>query len=285
MNTLLRKNDTLPLTCSRKGTCCHGNQVWLNPWELRSLAEAKQMNVHQFQSLFCDLKGIRLKFDGEMDIRNKKACNLYNSEIGCTVHENRPLACRLFPLGRQIQENEIHYFYQGKSFPCIDGCKEVLDLPQLTVENYLSGQQTLHFESAQNLYLEVMQNTADIAFMLLLETDLTQSEKENTWLTWKKIANENMDDLVLRISPDWLNALIAPSIEFDIEDPSSFVHQHEILLQTKAQEIIDQFNEGKQACDLSVVLFTTSLILAQSIGAETKSIANLWVKIARENLG
>jgi Fe-S-cluster containining protein len=219
-----------------------------------------------------------------MDIRRKKACNLYNTEIGCPVHENRPLACRLFPLGRQIQENEVHYFYQGKSFPCLDGCKEVLDLPQLTVEKYLSGQQTFHFESAQNLYLEVMQNTADIAFMLLLETDLIQSEKEKTWLTWKKIAHENIDDLILRISPDWLDALIAPPIEFDIEDPTSFVHQHEIHIQNKAQEIINQFKEGKQACDLSIVLFTSSLILAQSIGAEAKSIANLWVKIAQENL-
>ena len=33
-NTKLHFNDLLPLTCSRKGTCCHGNQVLLNRWEL-----------------------------------------------------------------------------------------------------------------------------------------------------------------------------------------------------------------------------------------------------------
>ena len=73
-NTKLSLQTELPLTCSRIGTCCHGNQVLLNPWELFYIAKEKQLTPRAFRDLYCELGGIRLKFDGKSDSRGKKSC-------------------------------------------------------------------------------------------------------------------------------------------------------------------------------------------------------------------
>ena len=75
----------------------------------------------------------------------------------------------MFPIGRQIQENKSTYFFQGTNFPCLNGCPEVTELPLLSVEEYLKGQNTQIFEEAQDAYLELVQNMADYAFIFLEE--------------------------------------------------------------------------------------------------------------------
>ena len=51
ITTKLRIQDSLPLTCSRGGTCCHGNTVLLNPWELARLAQEKKITPREFRDL------------------------------------------------------------------------------------------------------------------------------------------------------------------------------------------------------------------------------------------
>jgi Fe-S-cluster containining protein len=170
--TFLNKTDKLPLTCSRKGTCCFGKAVFINPFELLYLANAKNITISNFINENCEPGGIQLKFDGSKDKKGQHACSLYVDNFGCSIHTGRPLACRLYPIGRQIQNNKHQYIFEGTTFPCLTDCKEVLNLPQLTVEEYLNGQETELFENAQDGYLEVMQNMADISFTLLLEKDL-----------------------------------------------------------------------------------------------------------------
>ena len=77
ITTFLNNTDQLPLTCSRKGTCCHGNTVFLNPWEIAQLANEKKITTEKFIEEFTEDGGIRLKFKGKQDDRSKSACNLY----------------------------------------------------------------------------------------------------------------------------------------------------------------------------------------------------------------
>ena len=165
--TRVELSDTLPLTCSRRGTCCFGNQVLLNPWELACLAAEKGISPRQFRDSFCDLGGTRLMFNGDTGWMGKRACGMYVHNFGCSLHVARPLACRLYPIGRQIQSAQVHYMYEGRQFPCLSGCPEVTSLPHITVSDYLQGQQTLSFEQAQDGYLEVAQNLADMALVLV----------------------------------------------------------------------------------------------------------------------
>jgi hypothetical protein len=283
LNTHLDLQDKLPLTCSRKGTCCHGNQVLLNPWELNRLAKEKQMSPQEFRDLYCDWGGIRLKFNGEKNHRGKNSCSQYISNFGCSLHEGRPLACRLFPIGRQIQNDEVNYIFQGKTFPCLDGCPEVNQLPKMTVEGYLKEQKTKLFEQAQDAYLEVMQNMADIAFMLLLDTGLAASGDTKTLKEWQRLGSVSVESIIESIGQEWINHLTLSDIVFNEKSPFEFAQAHELLLQEKAQERIDASKSFKEISETSILMISIAYYLASSIGANPTALGELWVKIALEN--
>lgn len=279
MNTILHLDQKLPLTCTRKGTCCHGNRVLLNPWELHRLAFEKQISARDFRDLYCDWNGILLKFDGEKDHRGKSACSQYISDFGCSLHEGRPLACRLFPIGRQIQNERIQYIFQGATFPCLNGCSEVSELPQLSVEAYLKGQQTSLFEQAQDEYLEVMQNIADIALMLLLDTGLAASGDTQTRIEWRKMGAETPNQLAQRIGDKWLDLLTLPNILFSAENPKAFILAHQKLLQENAQNQIDTLTNSTQIRALAIQMMALALFLGKAIGADVKALAEMWSEV------
>ena len=282
--TKLKLQDKLPLTCSRKGTCCHGNQVLLNPWELFCLAREKKISPKEFRILYCDFAGIRLKFDGKKDLRGKKSCSQYIDNFGCSVHLGRPLACRLFPLGRQIQSEKVNYIFQGTTFPCLDGCPEVVELPELTVEAYLKGQETESFEAAQDAYLEIMQNIADIAFELLLDTELSASNEKETLRLWRKMGTESPEELAERIGVEWLDLLMIPTFLSEsevLENPLIFAEKHNELLQEKAQEKFGNLQTLEDLHQASVLVMAIALFLANAIGANPTSLAEHWVETAK----
>lgn len=279
----LALQDQLPLTCSRTGTCCHGNQVFLNPWELAILAREKGISPKEFRDLYCDYGGIRLRFNGEKNKSGKSACSQYVEDFGCSVHNGRPLVCRLFPLGRQIQSEKAIYIYQGETFPCLIGCPEVKDLPFLSVEDYLKGQQTALFEKAQDEYLELMQNIADIAFTLLLDTGLSESGETQTLSAWRKYGNANSDELVEKIGNEWIEYLMLPDLSEHLQDPVSFVKIHNEQLQTLAQEKFGALTALQELHEASVLMMTLALYLARALGANPQILAEHWIVVAKEN--
>ena len=46
---------------------------------------------------------------------------LFLGERGCTVHADRPLVCRLYPLGRHIDEHGAESFYHLEPHPQTEG--------------------------------------------------------------------------------------------------------------------------------------------------------------------
>lgn len=282
-NTTLNLSDTLPLTCSRSGNCCHGNKVLLNPWELAYLAAEKHVSTTEFRNLYTEWRGVRLKFAGAVRYNEKQACNLYLNAKGCSVHIARPLACRLFPLGRQIQNNEIIYMYQGEQFPCLEGCSEVLDLPKLSVSEYLIEQQTEKWEVAQNNYLEIVQLLADVAFDLLLDSELAHAANTKTLTQWRLMANESPLQLAERIDMDWLDLLITPDIKHNILQPQAFCEQHATLLRQKLQTTIACTTTTEELEQVTILTMAMSLLLAVAVGAEPYLLANHWINIAISN--
>ena len=283
VTTKLKNQDKLPLTCARTGTCCHGNLVFLNPWELRCLADEKKITPREFRELYCDLGGIRLKFQGKKDVRGKQACNQYIENFGCSVHIARPLACRLFPLGRQIQNNEVNYIFQGEDFPCSNGCPEVFDLPHLSVGEYLEGQETDKFEKAQDAYLELIQNLADVAFIFLLDSGLFEDKNDQTLKKWRALGFELPESLAEKIGVEWLDYLMIPTITAELDDPISFAQTHNDLLQSLAQEKFGSLQSNQELHEASVLMMTLALYLAIAIGANSKNLVEHWIETAKNH--
>ena len=282
-NTILKLSDELPLTCSRAGNCCHGNKVFLNPWELACLAGEKKISASEFRNLYTEWCGVRLLFNGKVGYNGKQACAQYADETGCSVHIARPLACRLFPLGRQIQNGETVYMHQGETFPCLEGCSEVLNLPYYSVTEYLIEQQTEKWELAQNTYLELVQQLADIAFELLLDSDLAASGDKATLQQWRLMANETPEQLAKRIGEKWLDLLTIPYLNPDILRPQLFCEQHIILLQEQLQVSFGNAQTMKELQEAAVLVMALALLLSVAVGAEPHSLISHWLDIAKSN--
>jgi Fe-S-cluster containining protein len=255
----------------------------LSPWELTRLSKEKKITTKEFRDLYCDFGGIQLRFDGTSDNKEQKACSQYIDSIGCSVHQGRPLACRLYPLGRQIQFDKAQYIYEGTKFPCLTDCPEVLQLPKLSVGEYLKGQEADLFEKAQEEYLVVMQNIADIGFELLLDSGLAATGDTKTLGLWKEIGNELPEALAKRIGQEWIDCLMTPEISNEIENSSTFALKHNELLLLKAQEKFGGIQTNKELHEASVLIIGVALHLARGLGANPKEIAEHWVAIAKSH--
>lgn len=282
-NTLLRLTDSLPLTCSRSGTCCHGNLVRLNPWELIRLAGAKGMSSKAFRDKYTRESGSVLQFNGLPNHTGKPSCGLYEDGLGCSVHPARPLACRLFPLGRQIQNGIAEYIHEGLDFPCLKECPEVLDLPKLSVEEYLVGQETALFEEAQDAYLEIMQNMADISFELLLDTGLSESGDTETLKAWKELGRMDMTALSKHIPAEWLDALMVPELEEQPGEVVGFIEAHNEFLNKKIQEVVNGLTTFDSIRETAQWMMALALFLAHAIGADAKGLSEHWIDIAKSH--
>ncbi|MEE9407969.1 MAG: YkgJ family cysteine cluster protein [Polaribacter sp.] len=281
--TKLNSKSILPLTCSRSGTCCFGKAVMLNPWELFRFSKEKKVIAREFRDLYTDFGGIRLTFNGKIDEKRQQACSQYIDNVGCSVHLGRPLACRLYPLGRQIQFDKAHYIYEGNSFPCLTDCAEVLELPKLSVGEYIKGQGADPFEKAQDEYLIIMQNIADIAFELLLDSGLAESGDTKTLTAWRIIGNELPEVLEARIGKDWIDSLMLPTITEDAENPVIFAKKHNELLLVKAQEQFGSLQTMQELHEASVLMIAVALHLSRGLGADTKGIAEHWLETAKNH--
>jgi Fe-S-cluster containining protein len=281
--TKLSSKSILPLTCSRSGTCCFGKAVMLNPWELFRFSQEKKITPREFRDLYCEFGGIRLRFDGKQDKKGQQACSQYLDNVGCSVHQGRPLACRLYPLGRQIQFDKAHYIFEGDTFPCLTDCAEVLELPKLSVGEYLKGQEADPFEKAQDAYLIVMQNIADIAFELLLNSGLTESKGSKTLALWREMSNELPEVLAERIGKEWIDCLMIPAITANIQNPITFVQKHNDILQLKAQEELESVTTNQELHEVTVLIMGVALHLSRGLGADTKGIAEHWIETAKSH--
>ncbi|MBA2482217.1 MAG: YkgJ family cysteine cluster protein [Planctomycetes bacterium] len=272
--TILDLDDHLPLTCTRSGTCCHGKHVWLNPWELACLARARGIEPAEARRSFTVDGGTRLRFDGPPGWKNSPACSQYDPAVGCTIHEQRPLACRLYPLGRRRQGEAVGYIHDGSEFPCLAGCPAVTGLPHLTVEAYLAGQEVAVAESVADAYLEICQDLAEGAFVLVFDSGLAMSGTTGVLSRWRLIVDSDARTRIADVAPSWLDALQIPRL--DPRDGRAFAAAHRSLLQTEAQAAFASLTDAGTIADASLTMLALALHLAQSLGGDPVEFGRHW---------
>lgn len=247
------------------------------------LARAKGMSLQEFRDKHTRASGTVLLFSGLPNHTGKLSCSLYEDGLGCSVHPARPLACRLFPLGRQIQNGTAQYMHEGADFPCLKECPEVVDLPKLTVEEYLVGQETSLFEQAQDAYLEIMQNLADISFELLLDTGLAESGDIETLRTWRRLGTMDITALAKQIPAEWLDLLTIPDLEEKSIELAAFIEAHNELLNAKIQELTENLSTFEAVRKTACQMMALALFLAHAIGADSKGLSEHWIEIAKSH--
>lgn len=101
--------------CRRCLRCCDNKKIQLNPYEVACLARNRGMTTTAFRE--------RWTVGGEGMVLGQTddgACVFLGPE-GCTVHADRPLVCRLYPLGRHVSETGEERFSRVTPHPQSEG--------------------------------------------------------------------------------------------------------------------------------------------------------------------
>lgn len=124
--------------CSR---CCYGRRIQVNPYELARLSRGLGITTTEVIARFTVDGGTALA------TRADTACTFLGPS-GCTVHADRPLVCRLYPLGRVVQADGSETFVENEPHPETEGLYGQAG----TVGSYLESQSVEPFIAAADRY-------------------------------------------------------------------------------------------------------------------------------------
>lgn len=91
----LEKGSTFSYSCNRCKRCCTNLEISVNPYDIARLAKFKGISTTEFISSYVDVRKQAL-------LRQSDGVCIFLDENGCSVHPDRPLPCRLYPLARNI---------------------------------------------------------------------------------------------------------------------------------------------------------------------------------------
>ena len=145
--------DTPPLAaggafsyeCRRCLRCCRDKRIAVNPYEVYRLSRRIGTSTTELLARFTSEGGTALA-------RREDGRCVFLGDEGCTVHPDRPLVCRLYPLGRQVRLGEPDTFVQLEGHAGSAG--EFGETG--TVADYLAGQGAAPFMAAADRYLETL---------------------------------------------------------------------------------------------------------------------------------
>lgn len=146
---VLADSDLLQLACGAAGcssTCCKATApIVLNPYEIARIRTAAGMS---YEDLLDILDTDRAKCFPLVMLPRDPACHFWTA-TGCRIYEARPLACRLFPLGRVFEGGRSHIV-----LPEVNRCTGLVSAPSRTVAAYLQDQDTDLFIEMADHWIE-----------------------------------------------------------------------------------------------------------------------------------
>ncbi len=132
---VLSESDLLQLACGSAGcsaNCCTKSApIILNPYEIALICHESGMS---YEDLLDIVETGRAKAFPLVMLPRDPACYFWSAR-GCSIYQARPLACRLYPLGRVFDHGQSHIVQ-----PELNVCAGLAPAPAGTVADYLAGQ-------------------------------------------------------------------------------------------------------------------------------------------------
>jgi uncharacterized protein len=128
--------------CSR---CCHGKIIHVNPYEVARLARNRDISTTDFLARYTEAHGTTLK-------QTEEGACVFLTRQGCGVHRDRPLVCRLYPLGRRVASDGEETFREMSPHPQTEGEYGTSG----TVQDYLTKQGAQPFIDAVERYVHLV---------------------------------------------------------------------------------------------------------------------------------
>jgi uncharacterized protein len=111
---IMNRNSPFSYHCNACGRCCVNKRIQTNPYEVLRLAHNLGMKTGEFVRQYLDTEGPYLRVTAE------GAC-IFLDNKGCGVHQDRPIACRTYPLGRWVSANFEETYRELKPHPECEG--------------------------------------------------------------------------------------------------------------------------------------------------------------------
>jgi hypothetical protein len=141
----MHRDGAFGYACHRCMQCCRAKRIRVNPYEVYRLARNLGITTTEF------IERHTVNGGTELAIRDDMSC-VFLGEDGCTVHADRPLVCRLYPLGRVVQPGMPDEFFRLSPHPQSDGVYDDAG----TVSKYLEQQGAGPFMHAADVYLALL---------------------------------------------------------------------------------------------------------------------------------
>ena len=136
------RTDSFGFVCSRCSRCCYDKIIQVNPYEVARLGRSLGVTSGEFAARHTD-QGLGV----HLTRRDDGACEFLGPQ-GCTVHADRPLVCRLYPLGRHVSDDGSERFSRMTPHPQSEG-EFTRDG---TIADYLQAQGAGPFMAAADAY-------------------------------------------------------------------------------------------------------------------------------------
>jgi Fe-S-cluster containining protein len=132
---VLTESHLFQLSCGTRGcssNCCTKSApIILNPYEIALICAESGMT---YEDLLDIVETDRANGFPLVMLPRDPACYFW-AERGCRIYRSRPLACRLYPLGRVFDSGRSHIVR-----PELNICSGLAPSPSLTVAEYLASQ-------------------------------------------------------------------------------------------------------------------------------------------------
>ena len=151
LRSKLGRKDPFGFSCLRCLQCCRQKKIQVNPYEIARLAGNLGISTTEFIARYTVEQGAFLKFD------TTSTCLFLDSK-GCGVHKDRPLVCRLYPLGRQVNDMGDELFLELQPEAACNGRSDQTK----TIEDFLENQDTKAYTLAADAYLKLLWEMMEI---------------------------------------------------------------------------------------------------------------------------
>jgi uncharacterized protein len=157
--------------CNGCGRCCHNKRIQTSPYEVMRLARNLKLSTGEFLIRFIDSKGPYLR------VRENGACVFLDGKR-CRVHEDRPLACRTYPLGLFVSPEGVETFLELRPHPLCEGVYG----RDGTVDRYVNQQGVQPYLIAARQYMSLFYRLHE-ELHLALSTDAAAVSELQTVIT------------------------------------------------------------------------------------------------------
>jgi len=141
----MERSSAFSYACNQCGRCCRDQVITLSPYDVMRIARAGGVTTGKAIRKYTIRRGSLLKFS-----RDGTCVALVG--VRCTLHQGRPLACRLYPLGLQRREDGAESYIRLE--PAVGSLGEygVED----TVAAFLAGQETQEYLASIDQYQRLL---------------------------------------------------------------------------------------------------------------------------------